>query len=94
MHQFVLALPTSTCLCITCINSFIAYHKNNFEILTRDWSSDVCSSDLSTINSSTKIAESRDKSFVLDLKILFTIVNCFLGRFPPRFFFCETSVFH
>ena len=30
--------------------------------------------------------ESRDKSFVLDLKLLFTIVDCFSGRFPPRFF--------
>ena len=28
-----------------------------------------------------------DKSFVLDLKFLFTIVNCFLGKFPSRFFF-------
>ena len=32
------------------------------------------------------IVESRDKGFVLDLKFLFTIVDCFLGRFPPRFF--------
>ena len=30
--------------------------------------------------------ESRDKGFVLDLKLLFTIVDCFSGRFPPRFF--------
>ena len=29
---------------------------------------------------------SRDKCFVLDLKLLFIIVDCFLGRFPPRFF--------
>ena len=36
---------------------------------------------------STGIVESRDKGFVLDLKLLFTIVNCFLGRFPLRFFF-------
>ena len=34
MHQFVLALHASFCLCITCINSFIAYHKNDLEILT------------------------------------------------------------
>ena len=27
-----------------------------------------------------------DKGFVLDLKLLFTIMDCFLGRFPPRFF--------
>ena len=33
MRQFVLALHTLTCLCITCINSFIAYHKNDLEIL-------------------------------------------------------------
>ena len=33
------------------------------------------------------IVESRDKSFVLDLKLLFSIMDCFLGRFPPRFFF-------
>ena len=38
------------------------------------------------MSSSTRIVESKDKSFVLDLKLLFTIVNCFLGRFPPRFF--------
>ena len=38
------------------------------------------------MSSSTEIVESRDKGFVLDLKLLFTIVNCFLGRFPPRFF--------
>ena len=33
-----------------------------------------------------EIIESRDKGFVLNLKLLFTIVNCFPGRFPPRFF--------
>ena len=38
------------------------------------------------MSSSTGIVESRDKSFVLDLKLLFTIVNCFSRRFPPRFF--------
>ena len=32
------------------------------------------------------IVESRDKGFVLDLKLLFTIVDCFSGRFLPRFF--------
>ena len=32
------------------------------------------------------IVESRDKLFVLDLKLLFTIVDFFSGRFPPRFF--------
>ena len=38
------------------------------------------------MSSSTGIVESRDKGFVLDLKLLFIIVNCFSGRFPPRFF--------
>ena len=38
------------------------------------------------MSSSTRIVEYRDKGFVLDLKLLFTIVDCFLGRFPPRFF--------
>ena len=32
------------------------------------------------------IVESRDKGFVLDLKLRFTIVDCFSGKFPPRFF--------
>ena len=32
-----------------------------------------------------EIVESRDKGFVLDLKLVFTIVDCFSGRFPPRF---------
>ena len=32
---------------------------------------------------STGIIESRDNGFVLDLKLLFTIVNYFSGRFPP-----------
>ena len=38
------------------------------------------------MSSSTEIVESRDKCFILDLKLLFIIVDCFLGRFPPRFF--------
>ena len=38
------------------------------------------------MSSSTGIVESRDKGFVLDLKLLFTIVDYFLGRFSPRFF--------
>ena len=49
---------------------------------------------VSTISSSTGIVESRDKSFALDLKLLFIIVDCFSGRFPPWFFYCETSLFH
>ena len=38
------------------------------------------------MSSSTRIVESRDKGFVLDLKLLFSIVDCFSGRFPSRFF--------
>ena len=49
---------------------------------------------VSAVSSSMRIIESRNKSFVLDLKLLFTIVNCFLGRFPPRFFYCETNLFY
>ena len=41
---------------------------------------------VSAVSSSTGIVESRDKSFVLDLKLLFTIMDCFSGRFPLRFF--------
>ena len=37
------------------------------------------------MSSSMRVVESRDKGFVLDLKLLFTIVNCFSRRFPPRF---------
>ena len=46
------------------------------------------------VSSSTRIGESRDKGFVLYLKLLFTIVNCFSGRFPSRFFYYESSLFH
>ena len=49
---------------------------------------------VSTVNSSTGIVEFRDKSFVLDLKLLFIIVDCFSRRFSPKFFYCETSLFH
>ena len=38
------------------------------------------------MSSSTGIVESRDKGFILDLKLLFTIVDCFSRRFPLRFF--------
>ena len=39
------------------------------------------------MSSSTGIVESRNKGFVLDLKLLFTIVNCFFWEgFPPGFF--------
>jgi len=38
------------------------------------------------MSSSTGIVESKDKCIVLDLKLLFTIVDCFSGRFSPRFF--------
>ena len=38
------------------------------------------------MSSSIGIVKSRNKDFVLDLKLLFTIVDCFLERFPPKFF--------
>ena len=46
------------------------------------------------MSSSMGIVKSKDKGFVLDLKLLFTIVDCFSRRFHPRFFYCETSLFH
>ena len=46
-----------------------------------------------TVSSSTGIVESRDKGFVLDLKILFIIVDYFLGRFPSRFFIIKLVCF-
>ena len=48
---------------------------------------------VSAVSSSTEIVESRDKGFVLDLKLLFTIVNFVLGRFPPRFFIVKLVCF-
>ena len=41
---------------------------------------------VSTVGSYMGIVESRVKGFVLDLKLLFTIVDYFSGRFPLRFF--------
>ena len=38
------------------------------------------------MSSSMGIVESRDKCFVLNLKLLFIIVDCFSGRFPSKFF--------
>ena len=49
---------------------------------------------VSTVSSSMGIVESMDKGFVLDLKLLFTIVNCFSGRFPSQVFYCEIGWFH
>ena len=36
MYHFLLASHASICSCIVCINSFIAYHKNDLKILTVD----------------------------------------------------------
>ena len=33
MHHFVFASHASICSCIVCINLFITYHKNDFDIL-------------------------------------------------------------
>ena len=46
------------------------------------------------MSSSMGIVESKDKGFVLDIKLLFTIVDCFSKRFPLRFFYSETSLFY
>ena len=40
---------------------------------------------VSAVSSSTGIVESRDKGFVLDLKLLFTIVDCFREGFTLGF---------
>ena len=48
---------------------------------------------VSTMSSSTGIVESRDKSFVLDLELLFIIVDCFSGRFPYKFFIVKLVCF-
>ena len=41
---------------------------------------------VSIVSSSIGIVESKDKGLVLNLKLLFTIVDFFSGRFSPRFF--------
>ena len=45
------------------------------------------------MSSFTGIVECRDKNFVLDLKLLFTIVNCFSRKFSPKFFTVELVCF-
>ena len=62
-----------------------AYILKSSEVLKRQ--------KVSTMSSSARIVESKDKGFVLDLKLLFTIVNYFSGRFLPRFFIVKTSWF-
>ena len=48
---------------------------------------------VSTVSLFMGIVESRDKGFILDLKLLFTIVNYFSERFPPRFFIVKLVFF-
>ena len=45
------------------------------------------------MSSSIGIVESRDKGFILDLKLSFTIVNCFSRRFSPKFFIVKLVCF-
>ena len=45
IQKIKIALHASICSCITCINSFIAYHKNDLEILTFIMVSPVSKSD-------------------------------------------------
>ena len=51
------------------------------------------SSKVFSVSSFMRVVESRDKGFVLDPILLFTIVNFFSGRFLPKFF-TVTSLFH
>ena len=39
-----------------------------------------------TVSSFTGIVEFKDKCFVLNLKLLFIIVDCFSGKFSSKFF--------
>ena len=48
---------------------------------------------VSAMSSSTGIVKFREKDFVLDLKLLFTIVDCFSGRFLPKFFIVKLVCF-
>ena len=67
------------------------YKKGGIHILK---SSEVLKQQkVSAISSSTEIVESRDKSFVLDLKLLFTIVDCLSGRYPYKFFIVKLVCF-
>ena len=42
--------------------------------------------EVSAVSSFTRIVEFRDKGFVINLKLLFIIVDYFLGKFVPKFF--------
>ena len=46
------------------------------------------------VSSSTGIVESRDKCFVLDLKLLLYYSELLFGKVSPQVFYCETSWFH
>ena len=59
-------------------------HKDGVHILKN--SKVLKQQKVSVVSSSIGIVEFRDKGFVLYLKFLFTIVDCFSRRFPPRFF--------
>ena len=48
---------------------------------------------VSAVSLSRGIVEFRDKSFVLDLKLFFIIVDCFSIRFPPKFFIVKLVCF-
>ena len=62
----------------SCIKNGGAYILKSSEVLKRY--------KVSAVSLSRGIVESKDKGFVLDLKLLFTIVDCFSERFSPRFF--------
>ena len=75
-----------------CIDWLVTYQ--NFCIHLLKSSQVLKQQKVSAVSSSKGIVESRDKCFVLDLKLLFTIVDCFSRRFPPQVFYYETSLFH
>ena len=82
---FKLVCQSHTGICASLVSYVLRFvQKGGVHILK---SSEVLKRQkVSAVRSSSGIVKSRDKGFVLDLKLLFTIVDCFLGRFPPKFF--------
>ena len=79
-------------VCQSCTGSRVPLVSHILDSVQKGWHSYIEDSEvlkwqkISVISSSMGIIESRDKGFVLYLKRLFTIVNCFSGKFPLKFF--------
>ena len=77
-------------VCQLCIESHASLVSHVLGSVQKGWYSQslevLKQQKVSTVSSFTGIVESTDKCFVLNLKLLFIIVNYFLGRFPLRFF--------